>query len=114
MIDAGDNVTVGKTVTRADLAEVVYRKLGMSRAESAELVEVFLGEISDSLARGEMVKLSTFGSFIVRAKSERVGRNPKTGVEAVITPRRVMVFKPSNMLKARINGQAVVDDGSDD
>ena len=114
MIDAGDNDTGGKTVTRADLAEVVYRKLGMSRADSAELVEVFLGEISDSLARGEMVKLSTFGSFIVRAKAERVGRNPKTGVEAVITPRRVMVFKPSNMLKARINGQAVVDDGSDD
>ncbi len=94
-----------RTVTRADLAEAVYEKVGLSRAESAELVEVFLREISDTIARGENVKLSSFGSFIVRSKGERIGRNPKTGVEVPITPRRVMVFKPSNILKARINNE---------
>jgi integration host factor subunit alpha len=94
-----------KTVTRADLAESVYERVGLSRAESAELVEVFLREISDTIARGENVKLSSFGSFVVRSKGERIGRNPKTGIEVPITPRRVMVFKPSNILKARINGE---------
>ncbi len=92
-----------RTVTRADLAEAVYEKVGLSRAESADLVETFLTEISEAIARGENVKLSSFGSFLVRSKGERVGRNPKTGVEVPITPRRVMVFKPSNILKARIN-----------
>ena len=96
----------GKTVTRADLCEAVYQKVGLSRTESAELVERVLGEICDSLAAGETVKLSSFGSFIVRSKGERVGRNPKTGVEVPIDPRRVMVFKPSNVLKAHINGEA--------
>jgi integration host factor subunit alpha len=95
----------GKTITRADLSEAVYQKVGLSRTESAELVERVLGEICDSLAAGETVKLSSFGSFIVRSKGERVGRNPKTGVEAPIDPRRVMVFKPSNVLKAHINGE---------
>jgi integration host factor subunit alpha len=97
----------GRAITRADLAEAVYQRVGLSRAESAELVEVVLREISDTVARGENVKLSSFGSFIVRAKGERVGRNPKTGVEVPITPRRVMVFRPSNVLKTRINGAAV-------
>jgi len=92
-----------KTITRADLVEAVYEKVGLSRAESAELVEVFLRELSDTIALGENVKLSSFGSFVVRSKGERIGRNPKTGVEVPITPRRVMVFKPSNILKARIN-----------
>lgn len=96
----------GRTVTRADLAEVVYRRIGISRAESAELVEMFLQEICDSLASGETVKLSSFGSFVVRDKGERIGRNPKTGVEVPISPRRVMVFKPSNILKGRINGES--------
>jgi integration host factor subunit alpha len=96
-----------RTITRADLAEAVYQKVGLSRAESAELVEIVLREMSDTIARGENVKLSSFGSFLVRAKSERVGRNPKTGVEVPITPRRVMVFRPSNVLKTRINGTAV-------
>jgi integration host factor subunit alpha len=99
-----------RTVTRADLAEAVYRRVGLSRAESAELVEVVLQEICDTVEQGETVKLSSFGSFIVRDKGERIGRNPKTGVEVPICPRRVMVFKPSNILKARINGQTVDDE----
>jgi len=100
----------GQTVTRADLCEVVYKKLGLSRAESAGLVETVLKEISDTLAGGETVKLSSFGSFLVREKGERIGRNPKTGVEVPITPRRVLVFKPSNVMKARINGLIVEDE----
>jgi integration host factor subunit alpha len=86
------------------LAETVYRRVGLSRAESAELVQSFLEEICAAAQRGETVKLSSFGSFVVRSKSQRIGRNPKTGVEVPILPRRVMVFKPSNVLKARING----------
>jgi integration host factor subunit alpha len=95
----------GHTVTRADLCEAVYQKIGLSRTESSKLVEAVLDEICDAVARGENVKLSSFGSFVVRDKGERVGRNPKTGVEVPIEPRRVMVFKPSNVMKARINGQ---------
>lgn len=95
----------GKTVTRASLSEAVYQTVGLSRTESAALVESVLTEICDCLARGESVKLSSFGSFIVRDKGQRVGRNPKTGMEVSIDPRRVMVFKPSNVLKARINGE---------
>lgn len=93
----------GRTVTRADLCEAVYQKVGLSRTESADLVEMVLDEISDCLVRGESVKLSSFGSFVVRQKGERIGRNPKTGEEVPISPRRVMVFKPSNVLKSRIN-----------
>ena len=95
----------GHTVTRADLCEAVYQKIGLSRTESSKLVEAVLDEICDAVARGENVKLSSFGSFVVRDKGERIGRNPKTGVEVPIEPRRVMVFKPSNVMKARINGQ---------
>ncbi|MBN9450376.1 MAG: integration host factor subunit alpha [Bosea sp.] len=95
----------GQTVTRADLCEAVYQKIGLSRTESSKLVEAVLDEICDAVARGENVKLSSFGSFVVRDKGERIGRNPKTGVEVPIEPRRVMVFKPSNVMKARINGQ---------
>src|SRR3954454_22996662 len=94
----------GKTVTRADLCEAVYQKVGLSRTESASLVEAVLKEITDCLERGETVKLSSFGSFVVRKKGQRVGRNPKTGKEVPISPRRVMVFKPSAILKQRING----------
>lgn len=93
----------GNTVTRADLCESVYKKVGLSRSESAELVEAFLDEISDCLVKGESVKLSSFGSFIVRSKNERIGRNPKTGEEVPILPRRVLVFKPSNVMKDKIN-----------
>jgi integration host factor subunit alpha len=96
-----------RTITRVDLTEAVYQTVGLSRKESAILVEMVLGEIADTLAMGETVKLSSFGSFVVRAKGERIGRNPKTGVEVPITQRRVLVFKPSNVLKARINGQTV-------
>jgi len=101
---------VGKTVTRAELSEAVYQKAGLSRVEAAELVERVIGEICDSLAAGESVKLSGFGSFFVRSKGERVGRNPKTGVEAPIEPRRVVTFKSSNNLKARMNGQDIEDE----
>jgi integration host factor subunit alpha len=96
----------GKTVTRADLCEAVYQKVGLSRSESAELVEAVLDEIAGCLVSGESVKLSSFGTFMVRSKTERVGRNPKTGEEVPILPRRVLVFKPSNVLKHRINGES--------
>lgn len=91
-----------QTVTRTDLSEAVYQKIGLSRVESAELVESVLDIISDRIVDGESVKLSSFGSFLVRSKNERIGRNPKTGEEVPITPRRVMVFKPSNILKKAI------------
>ena len=93
----------GKTLTRADLAEAVVEKVGLPRNESQDLVERVLEEISGSLALGDSVKLSSFGSFGIRAKSERVGRNPKTGEEVPITPRRVLVFRPSNIMKDKIN-----------
>jgi integration host factor subunit alpha len=98
------------TATRADLADAVYRKVGLSRIESAALVEMVLDEISDALGRGENVKLSSFGSFRVRSKGTRIGRNPKTGVEVPITPRRVLVFKPSNVMKAVVNGTTPEDE----
>jgi len=93
-----------RTVTRVDLAEAVYQRVGLSRKESAALVEMVLDEVMARLVAGEPVKLSSFGSFIVRHKRKRLGRNPKTGVEVPITERRVLVFKPSNLLKAKING----------
>jgi integration host factor subunit alpha len=90
-------------VTRAQLSEAVYQEVGLSRNESADLVETVLGEISDALARGEMVKISSFGSFAVRQKGERIGRNPKTGQEVPIEPRQVLVFRASHVLKGQIN-----------
>lgn len=99
------------TVTRADLAEAVYEAVGLSRTESAELVERFLAIISDALVAGENVKLSSFGSFQVRSKNQRIGRNPKTGEEVPILPRQVLVFKPSNVLKAKINKSMVRAEG---
>ncbi len=93
----------GKTVTRADLSEAVYQEVGLSRNESAELVETVLKEVSDTLTRGEAVKVSSFGSFAVRQKGQRIGRNPKTGDEVPILPRKVLVFRASNVLKNRIN-----------
>ena len=101
----------GKTVTRADLCEAVYQKVGLSRTESATLVELVLKEITDCLERGETVKLSSFGTFMVRSKTGRIGRNPKTGEEVPITPRRVLVFRPSQVMKNQING---VEGGSED
>jgi integration host factor subunit alpha len=93
----------GKTLTRADLAEAVFHKVGLPRNESAELVEMVLRELIGALERGESVKLSSFGSFGIRQKGERIGRNPKTGEEVPITPRRVLVFRASNIMKERIN-----------
>ncbi len=98
------------TITRADLAEAVYRQVGLSRKESGALVQTVLGEIADTLCRGEPVKLSSFGAFLVREKKERIGRNPKTGVAAPITERKVLTFKPSSVLKARVNGNLVPDE----
>ena len=92
-----------KTVTRAQLSEAVYQEVGLSRNESAELVEAVIREISDSLVRGNSVKISSFGSFLLRKKGGRMGRNPKTGEEVPIEPRRVLVFRPSHVLKERIN-----------
>lgn len=93
----------GGTVTRADLCEAVYQQVGMSRTEAADLVESVIEEIAAAAVAGENVKLSSFGTFAVRHKDERIGRNPKTGEEVPITPRRVMVFKPSNILKQRVD-----------
>ncbi|MCF8469833.1 MAG: integration host factor subunit alpha [Parvibaculum sp.] len=94
---------MGETVTRAHLSEAVYQEVGLSRNESAELVELVLAEISNCLANGDTVKLSSFGSFSVRKKGGRMGRNPKTGEEVPIKPRQVLVFRPSHVLKERIN-----------
>src|SRR5882762_11302568 len=93
-----------ETVTRAQLSESIYQEIGLSRNESADLVETVLEEISDALERGETVKISSFGTFGVRKKGQRVGRNPKTGQEVPILPRRVLVFRASNVLKSLING----------
>jgi integration host factor subunit alpha len=92
------------TVTRAQLSEAVYQEVGLSRNESADLVESVLREVSEALSRGETVKISSFGSFFVRNKGQRIGRNPKTGEEVPIRPRRVLVFRASHVLKDRING----------
>jgi integration host factor subunit alpha len=94
---------MGTTLTRADLTESVYEEVGLSRNESAELVERVLDEISDCLVDGENVKISSFGSFLVRQKNGRMGRNPKTGEEVPIDPRRVLVFRPSQVMKDEIN-----------
>ncbi|NOZ42409.1 MAG: integration host factor subunit alpha [Alphaproteobacteria bacterium] len=94
----------GKTVTRADLSEAVYQEVGLSRNESAELVEAVLDQISQNLVEGDNVKISSFGSFIVRSKDSRIGRNPKTGEEVPIEPRKVLVFRPSQVLKSRVSG----------
>ena len=90
------------TLTRADLADTVHRRLGLSRAESASLVERMLHHMCHSLSEGTNVKISGFGSFILRDKGERVGRNPKTGIEVAIAPRRVMTFRASQIMRDRI------------
>ena len=93
----------GNTLTRADLSEAVYREVGLSRNESAALVESILRHVSDALVEGQTVKISSFGAFAVRDKGARIGRNPKTGEEVPIEPRRVLVFRPSHILKDRMN-----------
>jgi integration host factor subunit alpha len=94
----------GKTLTRADLSEAVHKQIGLSRNESADLVKSVLDLMSDTLVSGSSVKLSSFGTFMVRSKNGRVGRNPKTGEEVPITPRRVLLFRPSQVMKNVING----------
>lgn len=92
----------GKTLTRMDLSEAVFREVGLSRNESAQLVERVLELMSDALVDDEQVKISSFGTFSVRSKTARVGRNPKTGEEAPIPPRRVLTFRPSHRMKDRV------------
>ncbi len=101
----------GRTVTRAQLTEAVYQEVGLSRNESAQLVESVLDGIADALAGGESVKLSSFGTFTVRNKARRIGRNPKTGEEVPILPRRVLVFRASHVLKDRIHKSLSGGDG---
>jgi integration host factor subunit alpha len=101
----------GKTLTRADLSEAVHRQIGLSRTESADLVKSILDTVSEALVAGENVKLSSFGTFMVRSKRGRIGRNPKTGEEVPITPRRVLVFRPSQVMKNLVNG---LEGGSED
>jgi integration host factor subunit alpha len=102
-----------QTVTRAHLAETIYTQVGLSRNESADLLEGVLQRLSSVLESGESVKISGFGTFSVRQKGRRIGRNPKTGVEVPILPRRVLVFRPSQVLKAQVNG-LTLPDGDDE
>ena len=92
-----------KTITRADIAEILYQEVGLSRKDSGEILDMVLDEITSELAKGNSVKLSSFGTFTVRNKNPRIGRNPKTGVEAEICSRRVISFKPSQTMRLSIN-----------
>jgi integration host factor subunit alpha len=103
-----------KTVTRVELTDAVYRRIvGLTRTKSADLVDLVLKEITDTIARGEAVKLSSFGTFTVRKKGQRIGRNPKTGVEVPIVPRRVAVFKASAIMKRKIRNDSKSDARND-
>lgn len=104
MAAEGGGMASGGTLTRADLAEALQQRIGLSRADSARLVEQLLTHLCEALARGENVKVSGFGTFVLRDKGERIGRNPKTGVEVPIAPRRVLTFRASQMLRERIAG----------
>ncbi|MCB0351629.1 MAG: integration host factor subunit alpha [Bdellovibrionales bacterium] len=95
------------TVTKADIVESVYQKIGFSKKEASELVELVFNELKNTLCEGEKVKISGFGNFVVRAKKERVGRNPQTGDQIKISARRVLTFRPSQVLKAILNGEDV-------
>jgi len=96
---------MSRSVIRADLAEAIYQNIGLSRNESAEIVATILEEITDNLVEGKTVKISSFGSFSVRSKNMRIGRNPKTGQEVPITPRRVLSFRPSHILRDKVNAE---------
>ncbi len=113
---AGQNL--GKsTVTKADIVEKVYQKIGFSKKEASELVEMVFGTLKDVLQNGDKVKISGFGNFVVRGKNERVGRNPQTGEQIKISARRVLTFRPSQVLKAMMNGEDITnlkDDDDDD
>lgn len=103
---SGHNVG-NSTMTKADIVEKVYQKLGFSKKESSELVEMVFGILKDTLERGEKVKISGFGNFMVRDKKERIGRNPQTGNQIKISARRVLTFRPSQVLKAMLNGEDI-------
>ncbi|XDZ66994.1 integration host factor subunit alpha [Alphaproteobacteria bacterium LSUCC0684] len=96
---------MSRSVIRADLAEAIYQNIGLSRNESAEIVSTILEEITENLVEGKTVKISSFGSFSVRNKNMRIGRNPKTGQEVPITPRRVLSFRPSHILRDKVNAE---------
>jgi integration host factor subunit alpha len=98
------NAVIEKNLTRADLSNAVYRDVGLSLAESSDMVDAVIEEVCSALEKGEQVKLSSFGTFTLRRKKQRIGRNPKTGVEVPITPRTVLTFNASNILKSRVNG----------
>lgn len=98
----GDGMTKAGTLTRADLAESLHQEVGLSRSDSADVVEQILVEMCEALGRGENVKISGFGTFVLRDKGERIGRNPKTGIEVPIAPRRVLTFRASQMMRDRI------------
>ncbi len=102
------------TVTRAQLAETIYAQVGLSRNDSAELLETVLERMSQALEAGDPVKLSGFGTFSVRQKGRRIGRNPKTGIEVPILPRRVLTFRPSQVLKAQVNGSPIPTETDDE
>lgn len=102
----GHNVT-GSTMTKADIVEKVYQKLGFSKKEASELVELVFNTLKTKLENGEKVKISGFGNFIVREKKQRVGRNPQTGDQITISARRVLTFRPSQVLKAILNGEDI-------
>ena len=102
LLESMGDIMPNKTLTRMDLSEAVFREVGLSRNESAQLVEAVLEHMSDALADGEQVKISSFGTFSVRDKTARVGRNPKTGEEVPINPRRVLTFRPSHLMKDRV------------
>jgi integration host factor subunit alpha len=95
------------TMTKADIVEKVYQKIGFSKKEASELVELVFGSLKDVLQRGDKVKISGFGNFVVRGKNERVGRNPQTGEQIKISARRVLTFRPSQVLKAMLNGEDI-------
>jgi integration host factor subunit alpha len=92
-----------KTITRADVAETIYEEIGLSRKDSNDILDMIIDEIIHELASGNDVKLSSFGTFSLRDKKARSGRNPKTGVEALISSRRVISFKPSQTMRKTIN-----------
>ena len=102
LLESMGDIRPNKTLTRMDLSEAVFREVGLSRNESAQLVEAVLEHMSDALVDGEQVKISSFGTFSVRDKTARVGRNPKTGEEVPINPRRVLTFRPSHLMKDRV------------
>ncbi len=101
---AGQNIG-NSTVTKADIVEKVYNKIGFSKKEASELVEMVFNSLKETLQKGEKVKISGFGNFLVRGKKERVGRNPQTGDQIKISARRVLTFRPSQVLKAMLNGE---------